>query len=202
MEKFDLNFVVTHPGYQLVATKIFRKLDPKSLANCRTVSEQWKNFIDNDKSLVRLQICQILTKTILETNTQVRSNSLIKELIGLFSSSTKFKLEQLQSILSFVREKQRKSRLFGFFVLQNDLKANLIFSACYYDSEGIIKAFLANGIDISVMDENRRTPLHYACIYGSMKIVNLLKQSFFAKRNVNISDFNARDIHSWQHSFS
>ena len=44
-----LDELVTNPGLQHVALYIFKKLDPKTLGNCRLVSREWKNCIDNGK---------------------------------------------------------------------------------------------------------------------------------------------------------
>ena len=43
-----LDDLVQNRGLQHLALKIFRKLDYKSLANCRLVSKDWKEFIDSD----------------------------------------------------------------------------------------------------------------------------------------------------------
>ena len=44
-----LDELVKNPGLQHVALNIFKKLDPKSLGNCRLVSKQWKDCIDEVK---------------------------------------------------------------------------------------------------------------------------------------------------------
>ena len=44
-----LDELVKNPGLQHVALNIFKNLDPKSLGNCRLVSKQWKDCIDEVK---------------------------------------------------------------------------------------------------------------------------------------------------------
>ena len=44
-----LDELVKNPGLQHVALNIFKKMDPKSLGNCRLVSKQWKDCIDEVK---------------------------------------------------------------------------------------------------------------------------------------------------------
>ena len=42
-----LNPMVFYPGFPHIAEKIFKKLDNKSLKNCREVAKTWQNCIDN-----------------------------------------------------------------------------------------------------------------------------------------------------------
>ena len=44
-----LNELVHNSGLKHIALQIFNELDPKSHGNCRLVSKEWKNCIDNDK---------------------------------------------------------------------------------------------------------------------------------------------------------
>ena len=58
-----LDELVTNPGLQHVALYIFKKLDPKTLGNCRLVSREWKDCIDNGKVgkyWVRKQLSDLL----------------------------------------------------------------------------------------------------------------------------------------------
>ena len=44
-----LDELIHNPGLQHIATHVFKYLDPKSVGQCRAVSNGWKSFIDNDK---------------------------------------------------------------------------------------------------------------------------------------------------------
>ena len=60
-----LDELVLNPGLQHVAIYIFKKLDPKSLANCRLVSKKWKDCIDNGKVgkfWLRKQLSELLKR--------------------------------------------------------------------------------------------------------------------------------------------
>merc|ERR1712004_313961 len=46
---FRIEKLIQNPGLQHIALSIFKELDPKSLANCRVVSKEWKACIDQDK---------------------------------------------------------------------------------------------------------------------------------------------------------
>ena len=52
----DLHELISNPGYDCVVENIFSNMDPNTLANCRLVSKQWKDVIDNRKALL---ICQL-----------------------------------------------------------------------------------------------------------------------------------------------
>ena len=45
-----LDELIHNPGLALIASNIFKYLDPQSLGRCRRVSKGWKTFIDNDRS--------------------------------------------------------------------------------------------------------------------------------------------------------
>ena len=55
---------IDNPGLQYVAEHIFLDLPPQSLAICRLISKPWKNFIDSRRSLILLQVKQLLAKWI------------------------------------------------------------------------------------------------------------------------------------------
>ena len=43
---FRIEKFIQNPGLQHIALAIFKKLDPKSLGNCRVVAKEWKACID------------------------------------------------------------------------------------------------------------------------------------------------------------
>ena len=45
----QLDEIIHNPGLQNIAVEIFRFLDPVSLGNCRSVSKDWRDFIDDDR---------------------------------------------------------------------------------------------------------------------------------------------------------
>ena len=56
----DTDQFVSHPGFATINKTIFAHLDPKSLANSRLVSKSWKNFIDTSKTILLVQIHQLM----------------------------------------------------------------------------------------------------------------------------------------------
>ena len=58
----SLDQIIYNNGFHAVAIEIFLNMDPKSLSNCRLLSKVYKDFIDNTKPLVMLQIEQTIVK--------------------------------------------------------------------------------------------------------------------------------------------
>ena len=161
------------PGFQLIAEKIFERIDPKTLANCRCVSKTWRYFVDYNRVLIVLQNCQLLTKTISRYKTQEESVQLSKEFCQLVLS--RFKLNDFQSLLAFTRKTWSRA---WFFIMECDIKSNLIQFACIRNHEDIVRLFLDNDIDIDVIDAHGSSPLHPACYYGSIETVHILLPRF------------------------
>ena len=56
-ERFDiLQAFMTNPGLKHIADKIFSLLDMFSLAECRVVSRTYRDYLDNERSMLQLQI--------------------------------------------------------------------------------------------------------------------------------------------------
>ena len=54
---FELDrFFTDFYGFAKIGHNILRFLDPTTLDNCRRVSKPWKNFIDNEKVLIQMQL--------------------------------------------------------------------------------------------------------------------------------------------------
>ena len=51
-----LSVVMNNTGFKQIADKILSLLDCKSFAQCRLVCRSWKNFIDNEWSMLHQQI--------------------------------------------------------------------------------------------------------------------------------------------------
>ena len=51
-----LNPMVFHSRFQHITENIFRKMDIKSLKNCRQVSKSWQECIDNQKILWKNEV--------------------------------------------------------------------------------------------------------------------------------------------------
>ena len=59
-EIFELSKLISSEGYDCIVETIFSKLDPLSLAKCRSVSKAWKALIDKRRSLSLSFFCRIL----------------------------------------------------------------------------------------------------------------------------------------------
>merc|ERR1712062_801030 len=59
-EVFDILLVfMNNAGFKRIADKILSFLDSESFAQCRLVSRSWKDFIDNEWSMLQLQIVHL-----------------------------------------------------------------------------------------------------------------------------------------------
>ena len=110
----DTDLFVSHPGFATINKTIFAHLDPKSLANSRLVSKSWKNFIDTSKTILLVQIYQLMHyDMILQGTYDPQDNSYHVESIiehwpnydRVFSfMKTEANLEEIKLFLDFLRD--------------------------------------------------------------------------------------------------
>ena len=60
-EGFPIDTFIQNPGYQLISRNIFKYLKLKDFSNCCLVSKGWKQFIDEDKYLAKVQLTEVLS---------------------------------------------------------------------------------------------------------------------------------------------
>ena len=60
-EAFPIDTLLQNPGYDLISRNIFKYLKLKDFENCRLVSKSWKQFIDEDKYLAKVQLTEVFS---------------------------------------------------------------------------------------------------------------------------------------------
>ena len=60
-EVFPIETILQNPGFQLISRNIFKYLKLEDFANCRLVSKSWKQFIDEDKYLAKVQFTEVMS---------------------------------------------------------------------------------------------------------------------------------------------
>ena len=128
----DTDQFVSHPGFATINKTIFAHLDPKSLANCRLVSKSWKNFIDTSKTILLVQIHQLMHYDMkLEGTYDPQDNSyLVESIIEHWPSydrvlsfmKTEATLEEIKVFLVFLREFCRTNLLLKC-IFQSDFRS-------------------------------------------------------------------------------
>ena len=199
-----LDLFVTIPGLQFIAKEIFVNLDPKSLNSCRSVSKTWKEFIDQEKTLMIKQFDKIILHglqkfTGLKSIKEVEKNTISGNEILIRIIKTKFQTKELSGVLEFVRKywkNQKKCR-------EMDRYWNLLHYSCYLGRDRIVLSLLSHiklGDAEQVLDAQDRygrTPLHLACKQGHFKVVQaLLKYLLEFDQNQDIS-LNIRNSNDW-----
>ena len=129
-EVFPIESILQNPGFQLISRNIFKYLKLEDFSNCRLVSKSWKQFIDEDKYLAKVQLTEVM------------------------------------SVYS-----ERKLSCQGHQLTPFQF-------VCGRASFQIVKLFLDNKkkwqIDINAQDYLGSTPLHFACKYNNVLVVNQL----------------------------
>ena len=59
-EVFPIETILQNPGFQLISRNIFKCLRLEDFANCRLVSKSWKQFIDEDTYLAKVQFTEVM----------------------------------------------------------------------------------------------------------------------------------------------
>ena len=206
---------IDNPGLQYVAEHIFLDLPPQSLAICRLVSKPWRNFIDSRRSLILLQIQQLLTNWI----SIVKENEIIKpELKILITKDAEdFKdgaksikdLDEIFIVLDFFRKcwtqwtlpfgKSNESPL-------TDLPyehLNILNFAATQNQSNVVTILLNQCHNLRIESYYKKTPLHYACQYGSKETIQVLLQHPVSKELMSldsICDIDQTPMHELCHN--
>ena len=193
----DLSQFISNPGFQYLAEIILCKLDPNSLAVCRLISKEWKNFIDTKKSLILLQIWQVMSarnSKLYELKIQEKEVC-YKDTEKFFKIFKTLNFADIKKILLFATKCWAKPIAVPKNPIELVMKWTMLQYACFHNHKDIVEILLRNSksseIDFNCTDKGKWTPLHYACQEGCEEIVHLLLTNK-KKHSINI---NALDKH-------
>ena len=183
-------------GLNHVLEKIFSYLDKRSLANCRLVSNQWKDFIDNQSfALMLLQLRQIM-----HVNCR-------KKHISMRSIITHGALQDWRPLFEYLKENGKNPVLNFFLTLfrvycSSQSCYNLCLSPLEYLSSSnidetlfyFVDTLLKTNFDFSKHSKLGLTPLQVTCIYEKIDCVELIL-AFIEEKGINV---NAKDKKDYQ----
>ena len=163
---FRIEKFIQNPGFQHIALSIFKKLDPKSLGNCRVVSKEWKACIDEEKYWWHLQLVKC------------------KEIMSLDRGYDRFggdcslenRLPEFMKTMDHIYEKESMANLKSFATFMSSYRTKLIKTQ-----------------DISDWKPDAwETPLHFAVDQNRMDILDMLVNSPHMK-DMNVDNFSDLD---------
>ena len=108
---FRIEKLIQNPGLQHIALSIFKELDPKSLANCRVVSKEWKACIDQDKYWWHLQlikckeILKIMSSSLDANSLENRMPEFMKTMEYIYERES---IDSLKSFATFMSSYRKK----------------------------------------------------------------------------------------------
>ena len=188
-----VNFV-DNPGFQHLAEEIFSNLDCETLNRCRLLSKAIKDFINNSKPFIFLNIQKAISESnlkhieivngnyysldifILETST-LQTYDVYEELL-----SAKLKVEDLIKILNFLKNKWTNPFPFPYKCNNGPwdvMRFDIFYQAFYHNSLDIVEILLEHSI---WNKDSFLRCFHTACRDGRVDMVEL-----FLNCNLNSS---------------
>ena len=166
--------LLTNPGLCHIVRNISSFLDPKSLAQCRVVCHSWKNSIDNDRQWLIFQLEHIhkQEKTFID---YLKGKSKVK-------SSIKTRFPEWNAFIEDVSKRQNIPVLKEFvkymWTYFKDESMNFYRSPLHSTVEKtsieITQLLIKSGIDLEMKTPDGGTPMHVACRFGDIEMVQLL----------------------------
>ena len=148
----QLDHFIHNPGFHHLAEEILEKLDDKSLANCRLVSESWQEFIDNSRYLILKQIQRAIYSKPMNEKLLKECKQSEKAFLGLIGKE--FDCEGCKVVLDFFQKAWPKLYI---DMDCEDLKSKVFQIACVTGHIDVLKVFVDHGLDINFMDEEKWT---------------------------------------------
>jgi len=157
-----LNELVHNSGLKHIALQIFNELDPKSHGNCRLVSKEWRDCIDNDKLWWQKQLANDFD--LLQRLAVVKYEFVEKFIRALdqyvYNNEP---LNNLKSFAIFTRAYCKK-------LTEDEELIHYRYTPLHFAAEKnnvqVVKLFLDHAeelnIDLNVRNRDQRTPLLYA----------------------------------------
>jgi len=169
-----LKELIANPGHSCIVRNISSFLDAKSLAQCRLVSQSWKDLIDNNRPWLVFQLEHIHTKEKTFVDQEAEDKPSVKTTIKeRFSEWYKF-IQQISRKQSIPRLTEIVRQM---WIYMNDqiYDDNPLHSAISKSDTQYVQVLVDCGIDLTMTaQDNGRTPMHYACRFGSKEMVKLL----------------------------
>ena len=167
--------ILTNQGLCHIVENISSYLDPKSLAQCRVVCQSWKDSIDNDRQWLIFQLEHIHKQEKIFIDFLSKDNSEVKasiearfpEWYHFFKAVTRRQnIPELKEFLKHMWIYFRNDSMSYYRTPLHDAAAasNIVFAQLLIDS----------GIDLEMKNPDGWTPLHFACRYGRIEMVQLL----------------------------
>ena len=167
--------LLTNPGLCHVVRNISRFLDPKSLAQCRVVCHSLKDLIDNDRQWLIFQLEHIhkKDKTFIDYDSEDKPN---------IKSSIKTRFPEWNAFNEEVSKRQNIPMLkeyvnFMWIYFEDEsmnFHRNPLHSAVEKSDIKFTQFLIKSGIDLETKTPKGWTPLHLACKYGKIEMVQLL----------------------------
>ena len=172
---FKMNSLITNPGLQHLAIRIFAKLNIQDLKHCRIVCKLWKDMIENDKSWLHYNLNKVKNKPhiIMKDDLLNYFNfkiPLIEEFpewqkVHDYFECTK-NIQDLKSYVNFMKD---------YFENESNTWTPLHF-ACLNGNIEMVKLFVKSPINIQILDKSGKTALDLATDNAHLEIVQLLNE--------------------------
>ena len=106
MEFFPISKLLENHGLQLIVQDIFAYLDLDNLWNCREVSKSWRDFIDNNRVLLMLQLekLKLQLEELKGTERHQKLLGTFQEWRDVFGLIEKSKLPKLQKCIGILKK--------------------------------------------------------------------------------------------------
>ena len=189
--------LITNPGFHYVAEQIFITLDPQSLATCKLLSKAFRDFTDDFiKSLTISKIKEVIEslkppikKYKSNKQVNVQSKTSIEDFCKFIRKE--FDATELLILHEFMKNQWSIPATYPIEIF-DDLKMSIIQLACDRNNAKVLKAFLDKGTNIDFVDIEGNTPMHYACLWDYIEIVELL-----LTHEAYIFYLNVENIEGW-----
>ena len=182
---FPIKTILQNPGLRLISRNIFKYLKLEDFSNCRLVSKSWKQFIDEDKYLVDVQLTEVMflySKEKISCNQQGYCH--------------RFPLTQFHFVCAFASFQIVK------LFLENKLKWKIdvnaqdengltpLFYACESNNVLVVNQLLDHGLNVNLRTKENEHILHAAVLNKDPKVT----QAVFESKQLMNTDKNVTDI--------
>ena len=169
----DLEALLLNPGLSHIVSNISRFLDVKSMAQCRLVSQAWKDVIDNQREWLIFQLDYINRSK--KNFFSCSSDS--------FSIMEKFPewhgiIETFIKVKSISRLKDFVNYLWIYFEDEEVNRPNPLHYAIVNSNIGFVQLLIEVGIDLNMRNRSGKNCLHVACEKGSIEMVQYIISHF------------------------
>ena len=186
MEHFNIiEKLLSNHGLLHVGENILSLLNANNLGQCRLVCTSWRNFIDNYRPWLILQLSYIHTHEKSYIDYSVKGSPKIKATIqNRFPEWTDFILQSSKT-QCISRLKIIVKELWKYFKNESESKNKCPFHTAVAKSKvGFVQMLIDCGIDLEMKSPKGWTSLHMACMYSNIEMVAMLTK--------NMPTFNAK----------